>query len=120
MWYSKSLASLSLLAAISVSECGDRHFLGGSHTEQATSPFNVMDSTAMIYTDPAAASPVYDHPLRWVGFPGHFIGMVSDYVLNRPIYGGASLIPRWYGYTAEDARLHELRSSKHSDAPGKD
>ena len=116
MFHPKLLASLSVLAAVLVSGCGDKHFLGGTRDGQALSPFAVMDSTTTIYSAPEGASPVNDHPLRWVGFASHPLGMVFDYIPNRVVYGIASLAPRWFGFTAEDASLHELRSSKHSQA----
>jgi hypothetical protein len=119
MWYPKSLAFLSVLLAMTVSGCGDRHFLGGSQDGQVLSPFSVMDSTTTIFAEPASASPVNDHPLRWFGFVSHPLGMVLDYLPNRVAYGIASLAPRWSGYTTEDAILHELRSSKYS-APSRE
>ncbi len=118
MWHPKSLAFLSILLTLSVSGCGDKHFLGGSQGGQVLSPFSVMDSTTTIYTEPTAASPVNDHPLRWLGFVSHPLGMILDYLPNRVAYGIASLVPRWSGYTSEDAILHELRSSRHSAKPG--
>ena len=116
MRHPRSLACLSVLMAILVSGCGDRHFLGGSRDQQALSPFAVMDSTATIYSNSAAASPVSDHPLRWVGFVSHPVGMVLDYFPNRVMYGIASLAPRWFGYTSEDSTLHAQRPSKYSDS----
>ena len=117
MWHPKSLVFLSVLLTMSVSGCGDRHYLGGSQEGQVLSPFSVMDSTTTVYGEPAAASPVSDHPLRWLGFVSHPLGMVMDYIPNRVLYGTASLVPRWSGYTTEDAMLHELRSSKYSTKP---
>jgi hypothetical protein len=117
MGKAKSLVVFTALAAMLVTGCGDKHFLGGSRDQLVTSPYAVMDSTTTIFADPVGVSPVNDHPLRWLGFASHPLGMVLDYVPNRVAYGIASLFPRWSGYTAEDAVLHELRPSKYSTKP---
>ena len=74
-----------------------------------TSIYNILDSTALVYSTPAAGSAVNDHPLRWLGFIAHPIGHAFDYAINRPIYmiGGSS--PYLHGYTAEDSMLDAQR-----------
>ena len=42
-----------------------------------TSIYNILDSTALVYSDPAAGSAVNDHPLRWLGFFSNPIGHAS-------------------------------------------
>lgn len=74
-----------------------------------TSIYNILDSTALVYSTPAAGSAVNDHPLRWLGFIAHPIGHAFDYAINRPMYtiGGSS--PYLHGYTAEDSMLDAQR-----------
>ncbi len=74
-----------------------------------TSIYNILDSTALVYSTPAAGSAINDHPLRWLGFLTHPLGHAFDYGLNRPIYrvGGSS--PYLHGYTAEDSMLDSQR-----------
>lgn len=71
--------------------------------------YSVMDSTALVYTDVAAGSPLYDNPWRWVGFLLHPVGQVLDYGVNRPIYSLTSHMPYLFGYTSEDAMLNSQR-----------
>ena len=75
----------------------------------STSIYNVLDSTAMVYSDPRAGSPINDHFLRWVGFLSHPLGHALDYAVNRPIYALASSFPYLLGYTAEDSMQDSLR-----------
>jgi hypothetical protein len=74
-----------------------------------TSIYNILDSTALVYSDPAAGSAVNDHPLRWLGFTLHPVGQALDYGINRPAYTLASGIPYLFGYTAEDSMLDAQR-----------
>jgi hypothetical protein len=74
-----------------------------------TSIYNILDSTALVYSDPAAGSAVNDHPLRWLGFVTHPIGHAFDYVINRLIYTVGSSSPYLLGYTAEDSMLDAQR-----------
>lgn len=74
-----------------------------------TSIYNVLDSTAMIYSDPGAASPTNDSPFRWLAFLLHPIGQAFDYAVNRPLYGLASTFPSAMGYTQEDALVDAQR-----------
>ena len=74
-----------------------------------TSIYNVLDSTALVYSDPAAAAAVNDSPFRWLGFLMHPIGQALDYVINRPLYTLASWFPNFFGYTAEDSMLDAQR-----------
>lgn len=67
-----------------------------------TSIYNVLDSTAMVYTDPRAGSPINDNPIRWLGFLFHPLGQALDYAVNRPIYMVTGAFPYVFGYTAED------------------
>ncbi|MBM4134488.1 MAG: hypothetical protein FJ245_12055 [Nitrospira sp.] len=76
-----------------------------------TTIYSSMESTALVYTDPEATSPVDDHPLRWVGFWMSPFANGFDYVWNRQWYNLASTRPNLFGYTAEDAMLHSQRPS---------
>ena len=89
-----------------------------SHTAQAqgekeftppTSIYNVLDGTAMIYSDPSAASQINDNPFRWLGFLLHPIGQAFDYAVNRPLYALASMFPYATGYSQEDALVDSQR-----------
>jgi hypothetical protein len=71
--------------------------------------YSVMDSTALVYTDVAAGSPLNDNPWRWMGFLLHPVGQVLDYGFNRPVYSLTSHMPYLFGYTSEDAMLHSQR-----------
>lgn len=74
-----------------------------------TTVYSSMESTALVYTDPEATSPVDDHPLRWIGFLTSPAANVFDYLVNRPLYSLASMRPGLFGYTSEDAMLHSQR-----------
>lgn len=74
-----------------------------------TSIYNILDSTALVYSDPAAGSPINDHPLRWFTFASHPIGQALDYGINRPIYTLASGFAYLSGYTAEDNMVNAQR-----------
>jgi hypothetical protein len=74
-----------------------------------TSIYNILDSTALVYSDPAAGSAVNDHPLRWLGFLAHPLGHATDYGINRPVYKLGGSIPYLFGYTAEDNMLDAQR-----------
>jgi hypothetical protein len=74
-----------------------------------TSIYSVMDSTALVYTDVAAGSPLNDNPWRWAGFLLHPVGQLLDYGVNRPIYSITSTMPYLFGYTSEDAMLDSQR-----------
>ena len=67
-----------------------------------TSIYNVLDSTALVYSDPTAGSAINDNPIRWLGILFHPLGHAVDYAVNRPIYILASAFPYLFGYTAED------------------
>ena len=71
--------------------------------------YSVMDSTALVYTDVAAGSPLNDNPWRWLGFVLHPVGQVLDYGFNRPVYSISSGMPYLFGYTSEDAMLDSQR-----------
>lgn len=71
--------------------------------------YSVMDSTALVYTDVAAGSPLNDNPWRWAGFLLHPVGQLLDYGVNRPIYSITGTMPYLFGYTSEDAMLDSQR-----------
>ncbi len=74
-----------------------------------TSIYNILDSTVLVYADPAAGSAINDHPLRWLGFLSHPMGHALDYGVNRPMYTLGGSIPYLFGYTAEDSSLDSQR-----------
>jgi hypothetical protein len=78
--------------------------------QQATM-YSSMESTALVYSDPAAASPLQDHPLRWMAYIFHPVGVLMDYTVNRPFYDVAATYPAVFGATSEDAMLEALRYS---------
>ena len=71
--------------------------------------YSVMDSTALVYTDVVAGSPLNDNVWRWAGFLLHPVGQLLDYGWNRPVYGITSTMPYLFGYTSEDAMLDSQR-----------
>ena len=71
--------------------------------------YSVMDSTALVYTDVAAGSPLNDNVWRWAAFLLHPVGQLLDYGFNRPVYGIAGSMPYLFGYTSEDAMLDGQR-----------
>ena len=71
--------------------------------------YSVMDSTALVYTDVAAGSPLNDNPWRWLGFVLHPVGQALDYGFNRPMYSLTGSMPYLFGYTCEDAMLDSQR-----------
>ncbi len=74
-------------------------------SDQPRTIYSSLDSTALVYSDPEAASDLDDHPLRWGAFALHPVGVGMEYVVNRPVRGFASTSPALFGYTAEDAQL---------------
>ena len=108
-----STASGIMMVALVAAGCSTTHQQGtgvdGKEYTPPTSIYNILDSTALVYSDPAAGSAVNDHPLRWLGFVAHPIGHAFDYVINRTMYtvGGSS--PYLHGYTAEDSMLDAQR-----------
>ena len=74
-----------------------------------TSSYNVLDSTALVYTDPRAGSPINDNPIRWLGFLFHPLGHAVDYAVNRPIYMVTGAFPYVFGYTGEDNMQNSQR-----------
>ncbi len=71
--------------------------------------YSAMDSTSLVYTDPAAAAQANDNPYRWFGYILHPVGQFFDYTVNRPLYTLASVAPRLFGYTAEDSMVDSQR-----------
>ena len=100
-----------LLLAVVTAGCGTMSQEGASEREYAppTSIHNILDSTALVYSDPAAGSAVNDNPYRWLGFLFHPVGQALDYVVNRPLYFVASTVPYIFGYTAEDNMVDSQR-----------
>lgn len=100
-----------VMLAMVAAGCGTTHQQSADDREYSppTSIYNILDSTALVYSDPAAGSPVNDNPYRWLGFILHPIGQVVDYGINRPLYTLASWFPYMTGYTAEDNMLDAQR-----------
>lgn len=102
-----------LMLTMVASGCSTMHQQGANGDAREYTPptsiYNILDSTAMVYSDPAAGSPVNDHPLRWLGFVSNPIGHAFDYVINRPIYTLASGFSYLSGYTAEDSMVNAQR-----------
>lgn len=99
------LTGVLLVAALLITGCSGSRDIQVSQT----TIYSSMESTALVYTDPEATSPVDDHPLRWVGFWVSPLANLFDYVWNRPWYSIASTRPGLFGYTSEDAMLHSQR-----------
>ncbi|HSA61175.1 MAG TPA: hypothetical protein VLE03_02965 [Nitrospiraceae bacterium] len=101
------IAMLAMVAA----GCGTTHQQTADDREYTppTSIYNVLDSTTLVYSDPAAGSPINDNPWRWAGFIFHPVGQAFDYVINRPLYTLASWFPYLMGYTAEDNMVDAQR-----------
>ncbi len=83
--------------------------VGAPESNQRTSVYSTLDSTALVYTAPDAGSPADDNPWRWAGFLLNPVGLGLDYAVNRPIYTLGSHFQRGMGYTAEDAMLDSYR-----------
>ncbi len=96
-----------LIVALFVGGCA------GTRSAQDLQPaaqYSALDSTALVYSEPVAQSPINDHPGRWLAFMVHPVGVVLDYALNRPFYALASSFPTLFGYTSEDNMVHSQRS----------
>lgn len=110
---STSWAMGIVLMAVLATGCGTTNQAGmASEDKEYTPPtsiYNVLDSTALVYSDPAAGSPINDNPIRWLGFLFHPLGHALDYAVNRPIYTLAGSFPYLFGYTAEDNMLDAQR-----------
>lgn len=108
MWSTRLLISTVASLVVLVSGCM------GLHEQQADQPrtmYSSLDATALVYSDPNAAAPSDDYPLRWAGFLLHPVGLGIDYGFNRPARALASKSPGFFGYTAEDSQLDSERSS---------
>lgn len=107
-----TLIAVSLLLIAGLIGCAGRQQAadGDLGYVAPASIYSVMDSTALVYTDVAAGSPLNDNPWRWLGFLLHPIGQGLDYGVNRPIYSLTSSMPYLFGYTSEDAMLDSQRS----------
>jgi hypothetical protein len=109
-----SWALAVVMLTVLVTGCGTTHQQTATANDDReytppTSIYNILDSTAMVYSDPAAGSPVNDNPFRWIGFLLHPIGQAFDYAINRPLYTLAGWFPYMTGYTAEDNMLDAQR-----------
>jgi hypothetical protein len=110
-----TLAAVGFMVLALVSTgCNTTHQQGASviPKEEYTPPisiYNILDSTALVYSSPVAGSAINDHPLRWVGFILHPIGHAFDYGVNRPMYAIGGHAPYFHGYTAEDSMLDTQR-----------
>ena len=102
-----------MMLALVASGCSTAHQQSASASDPEYTPptsiYNILDSTALVYSAPAAGSAVSDHPLRWLGFILHPIGHAFDYGINRPMYTLGSMSPYLHGYTAEDSMLDAQR-----------
>jgi len=107
-----TILGIMMLATVATG-CSTTHQQGGSvETKEYTPPtsiYNILDSTALVYSDPVAGSAVNDHPLRWLGFVANPIGHAFDYGINRPMYTIGSSSTYLHGYTAEDSMLDSQR-----------
>ncbi len=101
----KLIGLVLVLALVSAGCAGNREVQVG---QQATM-YSSMDATALVYSDPAAAALLNDHPLRWMAFALYPAGVVVDYTVNRPLYTLGSVAPGLFGYTSEDAMLDAQR-----------
>lgn len=96
-----------LIVALFVGGCAG---MRSTQDLQPTAQYSALDSTALVYSEPVAQSPINDHPGRWLAFMVHPVGVVLDYGLNRPFYALASSFPTLFGYTSEDNMVHSQRS----------
>lgn len=103
-----------VIVAVLASGCGSTRQQTASSSDDReyappTSIYNILDSTALVYSDPAAGAAVNDNPFRWLAFILHPIGQVFDYAINRPLYTLASWFPYLMGYTPEDTMVDAQR-----------
>ncbi|WP_447975250.1 hypothetical protein [Nitrospira sp. Kam-Ns4a] len=103
------LAGMALVLALFAGGCVSRQEY---RQTQLLTVYSSMDSMALVYSDPVATSPLNDHPLRWVGFLLHPIGVGVDSLINRPLYSAASGAPAVTGFNSEDAMLDAQRLSR--------
>ena len=102
------LIALVLAAALVFNGCA------GTYNQQTGKPrsiYSATDSTALVYSDPAAASPVEDVLFwRWMAMVLYPFGVLLDYAVNRPFYALAEHSPGMYGYTVEDEQIDMQRT----------
>ncbi len=102
-----------MMLALVVTGCSTTHQQAVAAEDKEYTPptsiYNILDSTALVYSNPAAGSAINDHPLRWVGFILHPVGHAFDYGINRPMYTLGGNSPYLHGYTAEDSMLDAQR-----------
>jgi hypothetical protein len=106
-----TLIMVGLLVIIGMAGCASHQQTGEGDIGYVApaSIYSVMDSTALVYTDVAAGSPLSDNPFRWLGFLLHPVGQALDYGFNRPVYSLTGSMPYLFGYTTEDAMLDSQR-----------
>lgn len=102
-----TIVGLAVMIALFSVGCSSKRNLQAG---QASGMYSALDSTAMVYSDSLAQAPIHDHPLRWVGFVAHPMGVVADLTVNRLFYTIASVVPGFFGYTSEDRMIHSQRS----------
>lgn len=107
----RTLIAVGLLVIAGLAGCASHQQTteGDIGYSAPASIYSVMDSTALVYTDVAAGSPLNDNPWRWLGFLLHPVGQVLDYGVNRPVYALTGHMPYLFGYTTEDAMLDSQR-----------
>lgn len=109
---SLTVVSIMMLAMVAAGCSTTHQQSAGANDKEYTPPtsiYNILDSTALVYSDPAAGSAVNDHPLRWFGFISNPVGQALDYGINRPLYTLSSGFAYLSGYTAEDNMLDAQR-----------
>lgn len=94
-----------MAAALFVGGCSSVRTAQPSEGQQPTSTAWPLDSLAYIYTDPVAVAPINDHPLRWLGYALHPIGVLVDQAVNRPFHSFVATHPDLFGVTSEDQTL---------------
>ena len=82
-----TIVGLAVMIALFSVGCSSKRNL---QSTQPSGMYSALDSTAMVYSDSLAQSPIHDHPLRWVGFIAHPVGVVIDLTVNRLFYTIAS------------------------------
>ncbi len=114
------LAALLVGMALIMSGCARFHY---DQPKEPRTLHSSLDATAQVYSDPAAASAVDDHPLRWLAFVLHPFGVLVDQAINRPFYRLSAQSPATSGYTEEEAQLdlqrYPLTHGRRSTAPSR-
>ena len=103
-----------MMLAIVAAGCSTTHQQGASAVakEEYTPPtsiYNILDSTALVYSDPAAGSAVNDHPFAGSGLLHTRSAMLSTMGSIVRCIQLASGFPYLSGYTAEDNMVDAQR-----------